>query len=40
MSDTTGRINVAADEDNMVVDTLSPQAEARLKEFTASELFA
>ncbi|MBL4855039.1 MAG: regulator of CtrA degradation rcdA [Alphaproteobacteria bacterium] len=40
MNDTTGRINVKADEDNRVIDTLGPQAEARLKEFTGSELFA
>lgn len=35
MNDMTGRTQV-----NTLVDTLGPQAEARLKEFTASELFA
>jgi len=40
MNDTTGRIKVEASKDNIVIDTLGPQAEARLKEFTASELFA
>lgn len=35
MNDSTGRTQV-----DTLVDTLGPQAEARLKEFTASELFA
>lgn len=35
MNDSTGRTKV-----NTLVDTLGPQAETRLKEFTASELFA
>ncbi len=40
MNDTTGRIKMEIGKDNKVIDTLGPQAEARLKEFTASELFA
>lgn len=35
MNETTGRTKM-----NDIIDTLSPQAEERLKEFTASELFA
>jgi len=40
MNDITGRIQTGPTMDNTVIDTLGPQAEARLKEFTASELFA
>ena len=40
MNDMTGRINAGPSKDDTVIDTLGPQAEARLKEFTASELFA
>ncbi len=40
MNDTTGRTMPGLTKDNVAIDTLGPQAEARLKEFTASELFA
>ncbi len=40
MNDSTGRTQTRNTQVNTLVDTLGPQAEARLKEFTASELFA
>ncbi|MCF6221188.1 MAG: DUF1465 family protein [Robiginitomaculum sp.] len=40
MNDSTGRTQFGGKKVNTLVDTLGPQAEARLKEFTASELFA
>ena len=45
MNDSTGRTQTGHNQFerkkvNTLVDTLGPQAEARLKEFTASELFA
>jgi regulator of CtrA degradation len=40
MNDITRRTQAGHSQVNTLVDTLGPQAEARLKEFTASELFA
>ena len=40
MSDITGRNKTEHTQLSTAVDTLGPQAEARLKEFTGSELFA
>lgn len=40
MNDSTGRAQTGRTQVNTLADTLGPQAEARLKEFTASKLFA